>query len=635
MGDKRSIIGIVVCFLALFIYLNFIYPWVFGRRQTPPAPAPPAPVAVPARPSEPGPVAGTTQAAGATSPAAVAAVKPEAQATEPGAAIKPAPGPPREPKEFEAETKLFKVVLTEQGAAIKSVTSKDFFLTAEGKMPLPLITDLEPAKPGRLLSLAVTEAGGAGDLGTRVWEYDAAAAALVPSGYSDVRQFKTVVPELELEITKTFLFRQPAIEAIHPPDGRDIEMRIVVRNLGSSAKSFRYRVRSAAGIVPEPELLVQRGFEQQGSKDIGAVVAAFPGGKAELKSFAPPKSASEPRSYGGTDAIYAGVRNRYFVAVLKPMTPTPEVTAVLIEKVSEHNVTSVLEMNTLDIPPGEKVERRFMFFVGPKMPEVLEHYREQHFDALMVYGWPAPVTRFLSWLLHVFRYVTPNYGWAIVLLTMVVRIVLHPLTLKSQKTTHKMQKIQPLMNAVKEKYKHDKKLQQQEVMKVMREHGANPMGGCLPMLLQMPIFIGLWRALYEEVGLRQAPFIFWINDLSKADNLFTFSTPLPLLGQSFNLLPILCAAGMLIQQMMSPKSADPQAQQQRKIMMIMPVVFTFMLYGMPSGLMVYFLCSSGFGLAEQHFIRRRLEAVAEAAAAEGKLAAPAEQKREERRKRRR
>jgi YidC/Oxa1 family membrane protein insertase len=369
--------------------------------------------------------------------------------------------------------------------------------------------------------------------------------------------------------------------------------------------------------------------EHRPSRDVAALVATLEGEDVDLETYDADDVEEEPvqHSTARGSALYAGVRNRYFSAVMKPLGEEGQIERVRIEGIGAHNVSAVLELVPERIKPGETLTREYLFFVGPRAPEALEDYAEHRFEALLDYPWPSSIVRLLSWLLQVLRHVTPNYGFAIILLTIMVRGMLHPLTLKSQKSAHKMQQVQPLIAAVKEKYKDDKRQQQQEVMKVMREQGANPLGGCLPMLLQLPIFFGLWRSLYQNASLRHSPFILWINDLSKADNLIAFEQPLPFLGiTSFNLLPLLCAGAMLFQQSMAPKSEDPQAQQQQKMMKIMPLVFCFLLYGMPSGLMVYFLSSSLFGLGEQYFIRRRLAAAA--GADESGPGVPVEQKKE-------
>ncbi len=632
MGDKRSIIGLIVCFLAIFVYFTFVLPLIRGPQPDQPPPQRPAtrpePKAKPPEHKQPVHVP-TTAAAQATTGPAQAVTKIEKLPEQ------------KVEDDIECETGLFRIVLTNRGAAVKSITLRDFYTFPQknpqkGQGDLRLITEIEKGK----LSLTMADVRGAGKLDTTVWEH--VPNCPVPKGCSKAVQFRAVIPERSLEVVKTFGLRDPEVKDGVQRRGRDLQLEIVVKNHGDHPAMFQYRLRSAAGIVPEPQgppmypgdLRRERTeLEQRQSRDIEAVVGGLAGDEVKLETYSAGKVKDKPTTHTGQAArpIYAGVKNRYFAAVLEPLSSQDEISAVRIEKVGEHNVAATLEIASERIGPGVTSTKTFMLFVAPRIPDVLRDYPDHHFEELLAYSWPRPITRLLSWLLRAFGKVTPNYGWAIVLLTILVRSVLHPLTLKSQKSAHKMQKIQPLISAAKEKYKHDKRQQQQEVMKIMREKGANPLGGCLPMLLQLPIFIGLWRALYQNASLRHAPFILWINDLSKADNLFSLSSPLPIIGRSFNLLPLLCAAAMIVNhKMMGTKSQDPQTQQQQKIMMIMPVVFAFLLYGMPSGLMVYFLMSSIFGIVEQRFIRKRLDALAAETVTESP-AVPVEPKREQKR----
>ncbi|MFH1732536.1 MAG: membrane protein insertase YidC [Planctomycetota bacterium] len=620
--NQRTIVGLLACFLAIFLYMNFVLPRTRPERL-PPAPAAPKrpagattrPAAITQRPEPPAP---------ATHPAKATTTLPAKATTLPAKAVPKTSALPEQKvkDDIVCETELFRVVLTNRGAAIKSVTLRDFYMFPQedpkpGEGDLKLITEIEKGK----LSLTMAELSGAGKLDTAVWQH--VPSCPVPTGFSKAEQFKTRIADRGLEITKTFLFREPerTKDGKDTVRGRDIQIKIAVRNLADEPVDFAYHLRSAAGIVPEPDVPPTFPLEGRASRDVVAVVCekehdgafkleTFESGKADDGAHRHEKS---PRV---EQLLYAGAKNRYFVAVLEPLADDKEVGAVLVEKIGEHNVAASLEFSQQAIPAGGLASRTFMFVVMPRIPERLREYEKHHFETLLDLGWLGPIKKALTWLLQTFYKAIPNYGWAVVLLTACVRLLLHPLTLKSQKAAHKMQEIQPLVKAVKEKYKHDKQVQQQEVMKIMREQGANPLGGCLPVLLQIPIFIGLWRSLYENANLRHAPFMLWINDLSKADNLFSFESALPIIGRSFNLLPLLCAAVMVVQQKLTPKSQDPQAQQTQKMMMFMPILFAFMLYGMPSGLMIYFFCSSLFGVAEQHLIRRRLVAAAAAASTE-------------------
>jgi YidC/Oxa1 family membrane protein insertase len=480
------------------------------------------------------------------------------------------------------------------------------------------------------------------DLERATWQHEpvpkaelASGQAHVPTNCSAGDRFVARLPRLGLEVVKTFWFIEPERKegGDRPIDGRHLLVDVALRNLGSEPVTLQYELRAIAGIMPEPaeppvypdnrakELAALR---KRQSRDIEAVFGVLADRSVELETFDPGDVEDGPQD-GRSDRgsiIYAGAKNRYFAAVLSPRADNHQITGVRVERVGQHNIGTTVRLVSETIEPGagQASIKRYMLFIAPRVPDVLRDYpAEYHFEELVDYSWPAPIVRVLSTLLRYLRMVTPNYGWAIVVLTIFVRICLHPLTLKSQKSAFAMQKLQPLVKELREKYKDDKRLQNQKMMELWKEHGVNPMGGCLPMLLQLPIFMGLWRSLYQNAALRHAPFMLWIDDLSKPDGLLIFDEPMFLVGRSFNLLPILCGVTMMIsQRLMATPSADPQVQQQQKMMrIIMPLMFPLMLYSMPSGLMLYFLCSTGFGAAEQWFIRRRLEAAEEEGGGEG------------------
>ena len=192
-----------------------------------------------------------------------------------------------------------------------------------------------------------------------------------------------------------------------------------------------------------------------------------------------------------------------------------------------------------------------------------------------------------------------------------MRAFMHPLMKKSQLSMAKMQKLQPQIKKLQEKYKNDKQRLGQEQMKLMREAGANPLGGCLPILIQMPIFFALYRSLMVSIELRHSPFFLWITDLAQPDRLAELPFVLPLLGTSaLNLLPILMATSMAIQQKtMSHAAATPEAAQQQKMMAaIMPIFIGVLLYSVASGLNLYIFTSTLFGMLEQWWIKRHLAA---------------------------
>jgi YidC/Oxa1 family membrane protein insertase len=221
------------------------------------------------------------------------------------------------------------------------------------------------------------------------------------------------------------------------------------------------------------------------------------------------------------------------------------------------------------------------------------------------YGWFGFFSRILLAVLHGLYHVIPNYGVGIILMTFLVRLCVFPMTRKGQIAMYRMQKLQPLIKEMQEKYKDDRQRQGREMMELYRKHNANPMSGCWPMLLQLPILYGLFRMLQYSIDLRQQSFVFWISDLSKPDTIAYIS------GFPLNILPILMTASSLVQQFTMPKPADPQQAQTQKMMMFMPVLMCVMFYTFPSGLTLYWLTSTTLGIVEQRIVKlqiKRMEA---------------------------
>jgi len=200
--------------------------------------------------------------------------------------------------------------------------------------------------------------------------------------------------------------------------------------------------------------------------------------------------------------------------------------------------------------------------------------------------------------------IIPNYGIAIIILTICTKLVLWPLGNKSYKSMSEMKKIQPLMAELREKYKSDKKQMNQELMALYKTYKINPMGGCLPMVLQIPVFFALYRMLYQAIELRHTPFVLWITDLSAPDRLFEFSFSVPFMQPPFGIpvLTLVMGATMFLQQKMSPPPGDPA---QAKMMMLMPIVFTFIFINFSSGLVLYWLVNNVLSIGQQYYIQQK------------------------------
>jgi YidC/Oxa1 family membrane protein insertase len=245
-----------------------------------------------------------------------------------------------------------------------------------------------------------------------------------------------------------------------------------------------------------------------------------------------------------------------------------------------------------------------MVYAGPKEYDDLEklHVGLQH---VIDFGFFSILARPLFWILKFFHSFIGNYGWAIVLLTIIVRIPFIPLLAKSQKSMKKMQELQPKLSELREKYKKDPQKLQKETMEMYKKYKVNPVGGCLPMLLQIPVFFALYKVLMIAIELRGAPFVLWIKDLSEPDTLFGhIPASFPLVGGfALGPLPILMGITMILQQKMTPTSADPK---QNKMMMLMPVIFTFMFLNFASGLVLYWLVNNILSIVQQFHTNKRM-----------------------------
>lgn len=248
----------------------------------------------------------------------------------------------------------------------------------------------------------------------------------------------------------------------------------------------------------------------------------------------------------------------------------------------------------LSVAPGATGEWRTRLYAGPKDQKRLEQIAE-NLNLTVDYGFLWWLAVPLFWILDWLHGFVANWGVAIILLTVMVKIVLYPLFSTSYRSMAKMRRVAPQMKRIQERYAGDRQKLSQEMMSLYKKEGANPLGGCLPMLLPMPIFIALYWVLFESVELRQAPFMLWIQDLAAKDPFFV--------------LPLLMGGTMYLQQAMSPAMGDPM---QVRMMKMMPIVFTVLFLWFPAGLVLYWLVNSVLSVAQQWYVMNKAEAAAAA-----------------------
>jgi YidC/Oxa1 family membrane protein insertase len=296
---------------------------------------------------------------------------------------------------------------------------------------------------------------------------------------------------------------------------------------------------------------------------------------------------------------WSGVESQYFL--LAALAENPRESSAFTGPVARDTGLTLMRYPSFSVPPGRQVERVYRLYFGPKLADQVTAVDARLDPAVQVgWQWVRPIVDGFSWLLvWCHDHLVGNYGAAIIMLTILLRLATFPLTQKSMTSMKRFGEIAPLMKDLQAKYKDDKQKLSEEMMKLYKTQGVNPVtamgGGCLPMLIQMPFMIALYFALQGSIELRHAPFIGWIQDLSAPEQLFAIA------GIPVRVLPLAMGASMLLQQRLSPQTGDPQ---QRQMMMWMSVVFTFMFYQFPAGLLLYWFVSNLLGIGQQLVVNR-------------------------------
>ena len=306
--------------------------------------------------------------------------------------------------------------------------------------------------------------------------------------------------------------------------------------------------------------------------------------------------------YSGT-LSWATLQTKYFLAAMYPDEPTRadvEMTGVK----QQHRVTQ-----TVSVPmktAASELKQSMHVYMGPLDLKLLkasgvglERNVEMGFKPI------RPVSTAVLWSMKKLYHFIPNYGVVVIIISILTKVLFYRLTHKSFKSMKQLQDLQPQLQAIKEKYGEDRKRLSEETMRLYKEAGVNPLGGCLPMLLQMPVFIALFNVFRYTIELRGAPFVGWINDLSRQDVLFHFPFTLPLIGNAFSLLPLIMGGAMFAQ---SKLGGSPTGQTSTAMPAgfntMLPIVFTLLFYKMPSGLVIYWIINTGMSVVQQYYIHK-------------------------------
>ena len=537
--DKRALIGIALSVLVLVVYqqlVNYYYPTPVVA---------PAPVDVKSQ--------GEKAAEQGTAPTTTPAPATAPPVTAPAEIL---PGQPA--KEITVETDNYFAVFTTHGARLKSFKFKKFRTSAEPTSPLfevvtnapgvPLPLGVRLPGPTPFEDNAINYAAQGGDLkltgdakGNLVFQ------GQTPSG--------TVITK-----SLTFIGANYSIGLVVGAKGADGSVQVAeVLQTDKSDHTVANHDAPFEGFIALVDNKIKR----------------------EL-----PADAAKGHEFSG-DVSWAGFGHTYFLIALLPDNGAQH-------KVSVRQTGAAL-ISALTGPAGNG---RYTLFVGPKEIDLLESVGKG-IERSIDFGYFGFVSKPLLYVLHFFHRLTSSYGLDIIILTVLIKLLMWPLTHKSMVSMKSMAKLAPQMEKLKEKFGDDKEKLNREIMELYKRNGVNPLGGCLPMVLQFPVFIGLYNALSTPIELRHAPFL-WINDLSRPD-----WQALPFTVGDWHLgvpvLTILMGGSMFLQQWMTPSAGDPN---QRKMMMLMPLMFTFMFVSFPAGLTVYWLVNNVLSIAQQYWINR-------------------------------
>jgi YidC/Oxa1 family membrane protein insertase len=558
--DKRTILAIVLSLAVLMIYQMF-----FLKPPSPRQPQPDQKAEAPAAKHE--------VAERVAPPAGVVSTGPVLLQKVAGSE-----------KDVQVETPLYRAVFTTRGGSLKSFQLKGYNRTLppdrlyppldflglfrqkgmgqsspEGALPIEMV-QLQDGMP-RPLGIAFPDSS-VNIPQEGIYESDAGRLEIVKEGKGQSLTFFQV-HKGSIKVEKTYTFH---------PDKFSFDLEVRLTNLSGAPLSENINLSWHQYADPKSDA------DQDGHRGPITYVT---------QTIDRPEIAKiEAENVLGPNVSWSGYEDKYFIASMIPRDPS--LTTVAVAKDARSMVSVSLRGPKNVIPPGQTGQFSYSLYLGPKDYNLLKALGiglENAVDFGSILKWLAmPLLLILKFL---YQYVH-NYGIAIIILTVLIKILFWPLGNKSYKAMKEMQKLQPKIQELQQKYKDDKQKLGQETMALYKTHHVNPLGGCLPMLIQIPVFFGFYTALLYAIELRHSPFFWWIQDLSAKD--------------PYYITPIIMGATMFIQQKMSPPMGDPM---QAKIMMWMPVIFTFMFLNFSSGLVIYWLFNNLLSIGQQYYINKK------------------------------
>ncbi len=475
-------------------------------------------------------------------------------------------------EEVRVETDLLSVVLNSSGGDIKQVDlikhGKD---SEQTEIPFRLM-----GEEGRLYFVA--QSGIKGGRDTKQSQYPghqerytvARTDFQLSSGENEIRvPMAWSSPDGAIEITKNYIFYR---------DSYRIDIEYQVENRGEKEwKGGVYAQLLRNGEAPEAE---------------NAFIYTYTGGvtytQEELFQKVDFDEMEQSPLTLSTEKGWVAMIQHYFLGAVVP--PKEKKPTLYTYQPSQGRYAIGTILPAVTVAPGSSGNLAIQLFVGPKDQERLEKIAEG-LELTVDYGFLAFLAQPLFWILNEIHDVIGNWGFSIIILTILIKLVFYKLSETSYRSMAEMRKLTPRLTALKERYGDDRQKMNEAMMKIYREEKVNPMGGCLPILVQIPVFIALYWVLLESVEMRQAPFVLWIQDLSAMD--------------PYYILPLVMGVSMLIQQKLNPAPLDPI---QQKVMMILPIIFTIFFAFFPAGLVLYWVVNNIISIAQQYYITKKIEA---------------------------
>ncbi|KPK89966.1 MAG: hypothetical protein AMJ94_10670 [Deltaproteobacteria bacterium SM23_61] len=550
----RALLAVVISLIILLIYQAYF------------APPPPSPEK---------PAADKGQTAPPAKEEPVKAISPgeKIPGVTPPPQVRPAPAIKAEPgKDVTVETPMYTAVFNTRGARLKDFRVKNYMdKIGEGAKPIDLATENLGAEYPFGLDVTHANFPFSPDLLFRV---NNERLNLGPDRRKGELVFTWESRE-GLKLTQRMVFHAESYR---------IDINLQMANLSSRVVEGRPTLVWAGKIH---------------SPSSGGGMACLPGSGGNSRAMVPPFTALIKKEFqeielsdlkGGekrfTEHVqWGGFQDQYFLAAFIPQKS--EGTELLLKKVSDTAAEMRMAGPKASLSPGMQFSQSYLMFLGPKALDILKVFGSD-LDKALNFGWFDIVAKPMLWAMKFFYQYVENYGLAIIILTIIIKIIFWYPTQLSMKSMSEMKKLQPEMAKLREKYRGDKEKMNRELMDLYRRYKVNPMSGCLPMAIQIPVFFALYKVLLYSIELRHAPFYWWIKDLAAAD--------------PYYISPILMGASMFVQQWMTPTTGDPN---QAKMMLIMPVVFTFMFLSFPTGLVIYWLFSNLLSIGQQLYLNRK------------------------------